>query len=114
MGWNRYNNDIIVKVIDCGDEKTSIADVFSASAKVTVTYNNGNDTLVSESAKMRPELIGSLGNHQQGFSNFFEESDDPMTRAQNETGTGNTIGARLCYLSLTTFLKVFMQLLLIL
>ena len=95
MGWNRYNNDIIIKVVDCGDESTSIADVFSAPATVTVTYGKDpGDVLASESVKMRPELVGSLGNHQQGFSNFFEESDDPMTRAQNETGTGNTIGAR--------------------
>ena len=92
MGWNRYNNDIIVKVISCGDADTSIADIFSAPATVTVTYTDG--VLASESVKMRPELVGSLGNHQQGFSNFFEESDDPMTRAQNETGTGDTIGAR--------------------
>lgn len=92
MTWNRYNNDIIIKVIDCGDEQTSIADVFATPATVTVTYDGGK--LTSETTKMRPELVGSLGNHQQGFSNFFEESDDPMTRAQNETGIGNTIGAR--------------------
>lgn len=92
MGWNRYNNDIIIKVLDCGDDDTSIADVFASEATVTVKYTGGE--ISSEKGKMRPDLVGSLGNHQQGFSNFYEESDDPMTRAQNETGTGNTIGAR--------------------
>lgn len=45
------------------------------------------------------ELISGMADHIQGFSNFTEgalggDPLDPMTRAQNETGTGNTIGAR--------------------
>ena len=93
MGWNRYNADIIIKVEDCGDEETSISDVFSQEAEVTINFKGGSIT--SAKAKMRPDLVGSFGNHQQGFSNFFEDSEDPMTRAQNETGVGNTIGVRM-------------------
>ena len=41
-----------------------------------------------------------MADHVQGFSNFFKDAEgkgslDPMTRAQNETGVGNTIGARM-------------------
>ena len=36
-----------------------------------------------------------MADHVQGFANFFDGADDPMTRAQNETGVGNTIGARM-------------------
>ena len=52
-----------------------------------------------------PELVKGVTDHIQSFSNFFGErdadgnfvapSDDPMARAENETGTGNIIGARM-------------------
>lgn len=47
-----------------------------------------------------PELVKGVTDHIQSFSNFFGDgngnpSDDPMSRAENETGTGNMIGARM-------------------
>lgn len=53
-----------------------------------------------------PELVKGVTDHIQSFSNFFGKrdpqtgeftspSDDPMSRAENETGTGNMIGARM-------------------
>ena len=52
-----------------------------------------------------PELVKGVTDHIQSFSNFFGQrdangdfvspSDDPMSRAENETGTGNMIGARM-------------------
>lgn len=56
-----------------------------------------------------PELVKGITDHIQSFSNFygknqFDENgkivgntpdDDPMSRAENETGTGNVIGARM-------------------
>ena len=42
-----------------------------------------------------PDLVAGMADHVQGFANFYNGSKDPMTRAQNETGTGNTIGARM-------------------
>ena len=91
IGFSRIDNDIIVKVIGCGDD-TSIADVFSSD--VTVTLSNSTAEATAE-GKMRPELVATFADHVQGFSNFFDGSDEPMTRGQNETGTGNTIGARM-------------------
>ena len=47
-----------------------------------------------------PELVKGVTDHIQSFSNFFgngngQPSNDPMSRAENETGTGNMIGARM-------------------
>ena len=52
-----------------------------------------------------PELVKGVTDHIQSFSNFVGNrnadgtyagpSNDPMSRAENETGTGNTIGARM-------------------
>ena len=70
-------------------------------AEVTVAVTTTDDGSVSSSkAKMRPELVKQASDHIQGFANFVpgengEVSEDPMTRAQNETGVGNTIGARI-------------------
>lgn len=46
------------------------------------------------SGAVKAELVTAASDHVQGFSNFFNGSDDPMSRAENETGTGNTMGAR--------------------
>lgn len=89
IGKSRIDNGIVVKVVsarDAGDTKdVSIATVFSA------------DTTVAGVKLTAPhaDLVAAAADHVQGFSNFFDGSDEPMTRAQNETGVGNTIGARM-------------------
>ncbi len=67
----------------------SIADFFKAAEGKTITF--GSTALTGT---VRPELVSNVADHIQGFSNFFDGSEDPMTRAQNETGTGNTLGIR--------------------
>lgn len=100
IGFSRIDNNIIVKVVDCGDEDTSIADVFAkniTSIKYKADGSGAADTdvIASVNDMLRPELVAAAADHVQGFSNFFDGSDEPMTRAQNETGVGNTIGARM-------------------
>lgn len=92
IGFSRIDNSVIVKVVDCGDEKTSIADVFSVATKVTV---GSNAAIEVAAGSVRADLVAAAADHVQGFANFFDGSDEPMTRAQNETGVGNTIGARM-------------------
>ncbi len=94
LGKSRIDNGIVVKVVKARNtadsEDVSIATVFSADVTV-------------ESKKLtapHADLVAAAADHVQGFSNFFgdgagNEIDDPMTRAQNETGVGNTIGARM-------------------
>lgn len=106
IGRSRIDNGIIVKVggvkdgkevdnpVHDADEKpASIAEVFAGN----VTINGVTLTLP------HADVVAAAADHVQEFSNFFGKtdengnqvgSDDPMTRAQNETGVGNTIGAR--------------------
>lgn len=99
LGWSRIDGNMIVEVVSTkkGDENVSIADVFGAEI---TTLPTGATAKADVNQVMRPELVTGAADHIQGFSNFFKDkdgngSDDPMTRAQNETGVGNTIGARM-------------------
>lgn len=95
LAFSRIDNNMIIKVVEAkkGGKDVSIADVFSSEVTVTVAG-------YTVTGIMRPELVTGAADHIQGFANFFEDedgnsSDEPMTRAQNETGVGNTIGARM-------------------
>ena len=99
LGFSRIDNSIIVKVVSCGDANTSIADAFGAATAVTVYAEAAGTTTVATATvaagSIRPDLVSGAADHIQGFANFYDGGDDPMTRAQNETGVGNTIGARM-------------------
>lgn len=99
LGWSRIDGNMIVEVVSTkkGNNNVSIADVFSSAI---TTLPEGATAKTGVEQMMRPELVTGAADHIQGFSNFFKDkdgngSDDPMTRAQNETGVGNTIGARM-------------------
>lgn len=106
INWSRINNDMMIEVVSsmsaAGEGETSepisIADVLAEDI-TAVTHVTINEA-AGANKKMRAELVTGASDHVQGFSNFFKDaegngSDDPMTRAQNETGVGNTIGARM-------------------
>ena len=100
------NTNNIVATVDGGATPTVIGAVVD---NTTTTYAYDGDTIIVTVAagaivgdpivkgiQLRPELVAAAADHVQGFSNFAKpQSDDPMTRAQNETGVGNTIGARM-------------------
>ena len=98
IGFSRIDNSLIVKVVDCGDKETSIADVFEVATAVKVA---DVATATVAAGSLRADLVSGAADHVQEFANFFgadgkgTPSDEPMTRAQNETGVGNTIGARM-------------------
>lgn len=93
IGFSRIDNSVIAKVVDCGDANTSIADVFGVATSVTI---NGEAVATGLTAgDLRADLVAAAADHVQGFTNFFDGGDEAMTRAQNETGVGNTIGARM-------------------
>ena len=91
IGFSRIDNSVIAKVKDCTDKDTSIADAFAAATSVKV----GSNTITVTAGTVKADLVSGAADHVQGFANFFDGADDPMTRAQNETGVGNTIGARM-------------------
>ena len=102
IGFSRIDNSLIVKVVECQDKDgkgsadISIADVFSS--KVSVWNIVGVTNMAADGADaqlVRADLVSGAADHVQEFSNFARDSKDPMTRAENETGVGNTIGARM-------------------
>jgi hypothetical protein len=99
IGFSRIDNAIIAKVKDCTDADTSIADAFAAASTVTIggvsVYDAKDADGNAKLGTLRADLVAGMADHVQGFSNFFSGDADPMTRAQNETGVGNTIGARM-------------------
>jgi hypothetical protein len=98
IGFSRIDNSVIVKVVKCTDENTSIADEFNKATEVTL---GTNEKITVAAGSLRADLVSGMADHVQEFANFFGKdgkgtpSNDPMTRAQNETGVGNTIGARM-------------------
>ena len=105
LGFSRIDNSLIVEVKSCMDtanaEPVSIADVFESVTDITLTGVTGS---LESGVKIAPQLVSVAADFQNEFSNFAKRKDangdyvnnpDPMTRAENETGTGNTIGARM-------------------
>ena len=93
IGFSRIDNSVIAKVKDCTDATTSIADAFAAATEVKI-----KDVVLATgltAGDLRADLVAAAADHVQGFTNFFDGGDEAMTRAQNETGVGNTIGARM-------------------
>ena len=93
IGYSRIEGAIILKVTSAtagGTDNVSIADVMRVATSVTV----GDQTTTASAGSLKAELVATNADHVQEFSNFHG-SEDPMSRAENETGVGNTIGARM-------------------
>lgn len=93
IGYSRIEGAIILKVTSAtaNGKDASIADVMRAATIVKV----GDKTAkTAEAGTLKAELVATNADHVQEFSNFHG-SEDPMSRAENETGVGNTIGARM-------------------
>lgn len=109
IGTSRIDGNIIVEVVACGatapagdykdyagDAATSIADVFDGATTVKLSAGGKEYTLkADENDVCVPDFVSTMVDHIPGFANFFDGSKDLMTRGQNETGVGNTIGARM-------------------
>lgn len=106
LGTSRIDSSIMVEVLFVGEnentssDKYSIADVFDGATKVVLAKVGESEgdkkyELSANKAAVAPDFVATMVDHIQGFTNFFDGSDELMTRAQNETGVGNTIGARM-------------------
>lgn len=84
---------VIVEVVSAQNagKDCSIKTVFDGSA-ITV---GGGVTVTIEAGKASVDFVDSMADLVDGFANFATGDTNPMTRAENETGTGNTIGLRL-------------------
>ena len=92
IGFSRIDNSVIVKVVKCSSDDMSIADEFAAAEKVVL---GSNEAITVTKGSVKADLVSTAADHIQGFANFSTGSADPMTRAENETGVGNTVGARM-------------------
>ena len=86
-GIGRNDGGILLETVSCmkDDQPASITEVFNGTVTV-------NDTAL-EGAKA--DFVQTSADFIDGFANFVDGSRRPMTRAENETGTGNVIGLRL-------------------
>lgn len=106
-GKSRIDNGLLLKVVKITDDKDaesteiSIANVF---AKDITAITIGKTSIAGEeeefaAQKLYPQFVDANSDHIQEFQNFASETSDnladPMTRGENETGTGNTVGARM-------------------
>lgn len=82
----------LVKVVSCSADNKSIREEFDAATSVVI----GSKTITLEAGqKVEADFVQTSVDLVDGFANFFDGGKNPMTRAQNETGTGNVIGLRL-------------------
>ena len=100
LGFGRMDGAPLVKVwddnTDLGDK--SLREVFDEAAGETVSIGGVSIELKGENnapVKIRPDFVQTSVDLVDGFANFATGKKEAMTRAQNETGTGNVIGLRL-------------------
>ena len=104
LGFSRIDNNVLIEVVSAQSfgtalEDCSIADVMSVATTVTFADAAVASVAAATAGTMRAALVTGAADHVQEFGNFAKRNGqnnlDPMTRAENETGVGNTIGARM-------------------
>lgn len=90
----------LVKVVKCSAADKSIREEFDAATSVvigskTITLAAADTNAGTPAQKVEADFVQTSVDLVDGFANFFDGGKNPMTRAQNETGTGNVIGLRL-------------------
>lgn len=93
--WGRMDGGLIMEVASCqtADGKdAAIVDVFTGG-NVKVVAGDGA-AFTAEGAADKADYVQTSVDLIDGYANFATGKKEPMTRAQNETGTGNTIGLR--------------------
>ena len=89
--FGRMDGGLILETVSCkkGGEDAAIADLFAADGEVKAT---GKEVAV---VVKKVDFAQTMVDFIDGFANFATGEKRPMSRAENETGTGNTIGLRL-------------------
>lgn len=89
--FGRMDGGLILETVKCmkGEDNVAIADLFAAAGEVKAT-GAGVEAVVT-----KVDFAQTMVDFIDGFANFATGEKRPMSRAENETGTGNTIGLRL-------------------
>ena len=87
----RMDGGVIVAVnsVKKGDDEAAVLDLFKGDAAVTLTCDGVSGKV--ESVDFAQTMVDFVD----GFANFATGEKRSMSRAENETGTGNVIGLRL-------------------
>ena len=102
-GFGRMDGALLLETVSAvkGSEPASIVEVFdavNAAAAPTVKIGNEEATALVKNAfgtYGEVDFVQTQVDFVDGFANFANGKKEAMTRAQNETGTGNVIGLRL-------------------
>ena len=97
-GFGRMDGGLLVQVIDSKKDTKdiSINEAFSGNAfKMTIGGAEVTELTGDEKKAVQVDFAQTMVDFIDGFANFATGKKEPMTRAENETGTGNTIGLRL-------------------
>ena len=94
-GIGRNDGGILLETVSCknGDEPASITEVFAGvDPEDESTFVTVAGVAV---AGAKADFVQTSADFIDGFANFIDGTNRPMTRGENETGTGNVIGLRL-------------------
>lgn len=102
-GFGRMDGALLLETVSAvkGTEPASIVEVFdavNAATAPTVKIGNAEATALAKNAfgtYGEVDFVQTQVDFVDGFANFANGKKESMTRAQNETGTGNVIGLRL-------------------
>lgn len=102
-GFGRMDGALLLETVSAvkGSDPASIVEVFdavNAAAAPTVKIGNAEATALVKNAfgtYGEVDFVQTQVDFVDGFANFANGKKESMTRAQNETGTGNVIGLRL-------------------
>ena len=102
LGFGRMDGAPLVKVWNDNDDfkanlgEKSLREVFEDSeVPGAPTVQVGTADEIALDKAIRPDFVQTSVDLVDGFANFATGKKEAMTRAQNETGTGNVIGLRL-------------------
>jgi hypothetical protein len=83
---------LVVAIVDA---KKGAAET-QENASITEVFNGGKVKINDGAAiDAKADFAQAMADFVDGFANFANGSTEPMTRAENETGTGNSLGLRL-------------------
>ena len=102
-GFGRMDGALLLETVKAvkGSEPASIVEVFNAvnaAASPKVKIGDASETPLVKNAfgtYGEVDFVQTQVDFVDGFANFANGKKEAMTRAQNETGTGNVIGLRL-------------------
>ena len=91
-GFGRNDGGIILQTVSCvkGSDNAAITELFGGEDNPTITVGDADPVEITKA-----DFVQTSADLVDGFANFATGKKEAMTRAQNETGTGNTIGLRI-------------------